>query len=549
MTIITPRWYQEDLIAKPYDYWRQGFRNVVNVAPTGAGKTFIKAFIAKEFVSRKQYVMVMAHRDILLSQISLSLAKLKLHHTLICSNKARKFITNLHITELGESFYNENAKICVASVKTLLNRNTTSWEALVGLWLMDEGHHVLANNSWGIAVSKFINAFGLGLTATPVRGDNKGLGRMADGVYDAMVLGPTYGDLIKSGDLCPYRLVRTPLSHIVHAEMKDVPNSSGDYQIKGTKEVLKRNYVYGDVVSTYKKFTMGRQGITFCRDIESSEEMAKAYRDQGVSAISLSSRDSEATRWEGIKKFEKGEYLQITNCDLFGEGFDVPICYAVSMASPTKSYGRYVQMWGRQSRNFPGKQWGWVFDHVGNVDEHLLPDNGLEWTLERRDKRKRVNNSSALRVTTCTNPECMSDYFLPASHCPWCGSPYEVKSINTILKKVDGELVEMSPEELEQLQRKKNKIMIDDDRYRKNVASYYDDVLVVNSMVKMHRNNRELQKQLEDKLRDWCYKMHDEGLTPTQARQQFLQIHDVDVVTAQTLDSKQTRELIDRIKL
>ena len=70
--IITPRWYQQPLIADTYTEWNNNNRNVCLVAPTGAGKTYIMGFVAKEFNNRKQYVVVFAHRDVLLSQISLS---------------------------------------------------------------------------------------------------------------------------------------------------------------------------------------------------------------------------------------------------------------------------------------------------------------------------------------------------------------------------------------------------------------------------------------------------------------------------------------------
>ena len=442
--------------------------------------------------------------------------------------------------------YDSTSNVCVASVPTFNRRDTKAWESKVGLWMEDECHHLLRENQWGRAVAGMTNAYGLGVTATPCRIDRKGLGRHADGVFDTLVVGPTLADLMESGDLSKYRVVSTPLSKVIHQEMNEVGLRGNDYDLKETKTKL-GNTITGDVVGTYKKFAMGLRGITFGVDIEHCERLAEAYNAAGVPAIALSSKTPEAERWKYLGMFERGEVLQLVNCDLFGEGFDVPACSCVSFVRPTKSYGLFVQQIGRPLRTHDDKPYAWIFDHVGNLEEHGLPDLGLPWTLDRGEKKsKRKNNTdSAIKLTTCTNPDCLSDYVLPNSHCPWCGAAYEV-AIRKPLKVVDGELVELTEEELSQLRYKHSNIMMDASKFESNISKGYNK----GAAIGMTRNHIERQKahlELQSAMFNWAEYAQNQGLTPTQAQVQFAKIYGCDVFTAQTLSRGDAENLIKRI--
>lgn len=554
MQIIKPRWYQEPLINDTYAAWNSGNQNVALVAPCGSGKTYTMGFIAREFQQRKKYVVVLAHRDVLLSQISLSMATLGIRHNLMCSKPASKFIRDLHVKELGDCFYDENASVLIASVGTFNKRNTTSWQNSVGLWLLDETHHLLAANQWGQSVAKMENAYGLGVTATFCRLDGKGLGRNSDGVFDVVVSGVETHDLIQSGELSRYRVVSTPLSQNIHSQMKHVRTNGGEYNKAERKKVLNdnRKQITGDVVGTYKKFAMGLRGITFCQDIETCESQAQSFINQGVSAIALSHKTPAKELWKAIDDFKSGKYLQLVNCQLFGEGFDVPACYCASLVSPTKSYGKYVQELMRSMRPYPGKEYAWIFDHVGNVAEHGLPDYGLDWEsfLFRAPKKPKSDNDtlSAIKLTTCINPDCLSDYELPASNCPWCGTAFAVVG-RAALKNVDGDLVEMTDEELKILRNKKRTVMLSPDKFRSGITKGYHDITAVNAVVRNHTARREEQITLRDKMTAWAETARAKGIYPEQAQAQFTQLFGCDIHTAQTLGKKDAAKLAEKIDL
>lgn len=553
MQKIIPRWYQTPLIEDTYKEWNNNKQNVGLVAPCGSGKTYMMGFIAREFNTRNKYVMQFAQRDVLLSQLSLSYATLGIRHNLMCNPKAKNFISNLHVEELGESFYEEDAPVCVASLRTYYNANTINIDNKIGLWLFDEAHHILRNNQAGKVVSRMENAYGLGATATFCRLDNKGLGRVGSGVFDTVVQGVTAYDLIQSGDLCKYRVVSTPLSKQFHLDIAEIKQGR-EYDPKETKKMLndKRRGVVGDVVGTYKKFAMGLRGITFCQDIEACISMAQAYRDAGVSAIALSSNNTNEEIWQGIRDFKSGKVLQMVNCMLFGEGFDVPLCYCVSFVNPTKSYGKYTQEFFRALRSAPGKKYSWIFDHVGNTDQdmHGLPDHGLIWEdylYDPAQRPKRKNNTEAARkMTTCTNEDCLSDYWLPASKCPWCDAPYEVTATKP-LKLVKGVLVELTEEELEILRGQRKVISMPVDKFQSLLQSRGVRGGAQHGMVENHEIRQATHKKLRELIDEFALMTYHKGLTILQAQSQFTHIYGHAIDSVYSMSTPDAEKLIQRL--
>jgi len=101
---------------------------------------------------------------------------------------------------------------------------------------------------WGRAVSLFPNAYGLGVTATPERLDGLGLGRHADGLMDAMILGPSMRDLIAEGSLCEYQIA-IPQSDFSIGD--DALTAGGDYSRTKMRDATKSSHLVGDVVAEY----------------------------------------------------------------------------------------------------------------------------------------------------------------------------------------------------------------------------------------------------------------------------------------------------------
>jgi len=430
---------QQRLKQGTYDAWNNGARNVVVVLPTGGGKSVILSDIVLDIDRSHEQQCIIAHRQELVAQMSMHIARRGVYHRIIGPKNVKDEIVSEHRREFGKSFINPNAECSVAGVDTLISREDelSEWGKSIRYWMQDEFHHCLRENKWGKAAQMFPNALGLGVTATPQRADGQGLGRHADGIADTMLVGPTMRELIDAGSLCEYELV-VPLSDFSIDET--AIGASGDFTPAKMKDASERSHIVGDVVQEYIKYAYGKRGITFATDVETAGKIAAQFNVFGIPAAAVSANTPSLVRAEYIRRFRAGKLWQLVNVDLFGEGFDLPAIEVVSMARPTASLAVYLQQFGRALRTLFGKQYGLVIDHVSNWKRHGLPDKPRLWTLDRREKRaKQKPDPEEIELTRCK--ACSRPYERVKSFCPHCGAipPLPEPGSRTV-QQVDGDL-------------------------------------------------------------------------------------------------------------
>lgn len=534
MTVHAPRDYQLDLENRVYAAWRAGHRNVLAVLPTGAGKTFVFSRIAAAWTGA---VTAIAHRSELVSQMSLALGREGVRHRIIGQAALQRTCTAIHMETFGRSFIDPNARVAAASVDTLINMDATPWFAQVGLWIQDEAHHVLTDNKWGAACKLFPNAYGLGVTATPLRADRKGLGRHADGLIDAMVVGPSMRELINRGVLCEYRVIAPPsdldLSHVNIT-------ASGDYSPERLRLARRHSTITGDVVEHYLRFAAGKRGITFDTDIQSATETAAAFRAAGVPAEVVTSKTNDSAREAIKRRFVAGEILQLVNVDLFGEGYDVPAVEVVSMARATQSYGLYVQQFGRPLRTAPGKDRAIIIDHVGNVHRHGLPDAPREWSLNRGERRSRDKQDGVTPLRTCVRPTCIQVYERVLPSCPYCGMtpPFADRGSP---ERVDGDLIELDPSVLAKLRGEIERIALAPSLRGVPPEAW-------GNYTRTHEARQVAQATLKREIATWAGWQQHLGRNDSEGYRRFFFSFGVDVATAQTLNAADATSLAQRIQ-
>lgn len=440
MTPIVLRPDQAALKQGVYDEWQAGARVVAAILPTGGGKSIVTTDIVLDGHQQGLTEVVMAHRNELVGQMSMHVARRGIKHSIIGSASTIAGIVQEHRAEFGRSYVNPDAKCTVGSVQTIVSRMDAlrQWAAQVDRFTGDEGHHFLRDNMWGKAASLFVNARGLLVTACPQRADGKGLGSHADGIVDAMVVGPNMRQLIELGALSDYEIIIPESDYNID---DSAITDGGDYSPKKMRDASKRSHIVGDVVQEYVKWALGKRAICFATDVETANDIANRFNEAGVSAASVSAKTDVGVRREMIKRFRDGRLMVLVNVDLFDEGFDVPACEVVIMARPTASLNKYLQMFGRGMRVFAGKQYGIVIDHVSNWKRHGFPDKAHYWTLDRRDKRaKRKPDPDDVPLTACR--ECSRPYERVLPACPYCGAepPLPAPGSRTPMS-VDGDLV------------------------------------------------------------------------------------------------------------
>lgn len=415
--------YQFKLKLDHYQTWNQGAQNNLAVLPTGGGKSIVVTDINQDQVREGKAGAIIAHRNELVSQMSLHVARRGIPHRLIGPDAMIRNIIADHRAEFGgKSFVQQNAITSVGGVDTILSRSEalTEWAEQQDYWVIDEAHHVLRENKWGRAAALFTNARGLGVTATPQRADGKGLGAHSDGVFHSMILGPSMRELIDMGFLTDYEIAAPEASFVM--EDSDL-GTTGDYTPDKMRTKARNSRIVGDVVENYIKFALGKRAICFATDVETAEKIAAQFNASGIPAAAVSAKTHSEVRAEAIRRFRDGRLTVLVNVDLFGEGFDVPACECVIMARPTASLAVYLQQFGRALRTMIGKAYGLVIDHVENWKLHSFPDIPRNWTLDAREKgRKKEKDPEEMPTVRCKNAECGKLYMKFMKACPHCGA-------------------------------------------------------------------------------------------------------------------------------
>jgi superfamily II DNA or RNA helicase len=534
--------YQQQLVDDINAAWAAGHKNVMVVAPTGAGKTVISSGVMRD---HRGVSWAIAHRQELVIQMSGALNRNGVAHRIVAPEAVIRQAVREHVEDTGRSYYNPQAPRLVAGVDTLLRRTKEYARLLTGagLWVIDEGHHVLRENKWGTAATLFPNARGLMVTATPDRADGKGLGWHADGLADVLVEGPTPRWLIEQGYLTDYRVLVPPSD----LDLSDVPLSAdGDYSKTRLKSAVRKSHIVGDVVQHYLRHARGKLGVTFATDVETATGIAARFNAAGVPAQVVSAKTPAAERAATIRRFRRRELLQLVNVDLFGEGFDLPAIEVVSMARPTQSLSLYMQQFGRALRILEGKTEALVIDHVGNVLRHGLPDRPRVWSLNGRDKRARSAPSDATPLTSCRNPTCIQVYQRVLPACPYCGLKPEPAGRSKPAS-VDGDLLELDAATLAQMRGEVARVDMTPAEYQAELAAKFVPAIGQMANVKRHRQRQEAQRELREAIAWWAGHQRAAGRSDPESYRRFYHAFGIDVLSAQALGTTEAAELTARI--
>lgn len=548
MTLPTLRPYQEKLVKDTYQQWDAGKQFVAMVSATGSGKSMtLTAIVAKER-DRGQYVLVLAHRQELITQLSDTMGRMEIRHQVIAANKVVRFAAKQSMENHGVNYVDPNARVMVASVQSMREAKIADLAKLGNKLtvVQDEFHHATKKSkTWGGVLTPLLDAGarGLGPTATPCRADGQGLSRETDGYADVIVEGPSMRWLIDNGYLSQYKIYCPPTD--LRLDNVETSKTTGDYKEKELKAEIGRSHIVGDIVSHYLKICPGKRGITFTVGVDTAEEVAEEYRKRGVPAIALSGRNADEERVQAIRDLKSGKILQIVNDSLIGEGVDIPAVEVVSFARPTQSYALYAQMFGRALRPFEGKSHAIIIDAVSNVMRHGLPDAPREWSLDRRERRTGKSEPSTVRVCTA----CAAVYERFRDACPDCGEPVPKPAQRSGPEFVDGDLYELDPDVLAQMRNEVVGAREDVNQYRDKMIGHGLPPHAVKRNVKLHENRLDALVKLDHTLAQWAGYRRAEGLSDSEIFRKFYLTYGVSWLEAQALKAVDADKLRERIGL
>lgn len=536
---VTLRPYQDELINKINDKWQNGHKCVLAQMPCRSGKTVTFTSINSDNTPSCSIV----HRQELVGQISTTYARVGVPHNIIAPQAVINYCIAEQIKTVGRQFYHPNAPATVAGVDTLIRRFSPGdrWCNTVTRWVLDEAHHGLQSNKWGKAVALFPQATGLGVTATPIRADRKSLHADQGGLFHALVQGIGQRELVELGNVCDYRVI-APEPSINEAELKI--GSTGDFTDSSARKAAHKSQIVGDVVRTYQQHTLDKAAIAYTVDVAQAKELAERFEAAGIRAASLDATTPDAIRQKTVDKFTRGEIQVLTNCDLFSEGLDLPGVDVVIMARPTMSFGMFVQQFSRCLTPAPGKEFGIIIDHVGNVlrmaARYGMPDTPRRWQLWREEGERQQREPDAIPHRVCES--CALTYEAITMTCPFCGHT-RVPQDRGVPEQVDGILTEMSPELLQQLRMAKAQVWTDEP-----TIPYGASDAIIGARHKHHMAKQLAHRMLAETMEMWGGVQLADGYSDTQMQARFLHRFGVDVMSAQGLPAADAIKLTEQIR-
>lgn len=397
--------YQQDSISALRDAFRRGKRAPLLVQPCGTGKTYVATEIIKNATEKGQWVIFLAPRRELIYQTSDNLIDHHQHeHGIIMAGVRREYST---------------VQICSFDTLWARAKATKDGEELklprADVVLVDESHLSIAPTRKKIIDHyRRRGAVVIGMTATPARGDGRGLGE----IYDELIVTRDARWYIEHGHLVPARYFAPD-----KPDLEKIGIRAGDYVIEELGDAMDQPKLVGNVVKQWHRLAAGKSTVVFCVNRAHSRHLAKAFAETGVSAEHLDGETPTAQREAILARVASGETTVLCNVFVATYGLDIPSLEVAVLARPTKNIALYIQTIGRVMRPSPGKVEALVIDHAGAVAENGLFDDPIEWSLDPKSKVKE-RREAALKEReepkdiTCS--ECQY-VFRAAMKCPRCG--------------------------------------------------------------------------------------------------------------------------------
>ena len=358
--------YQERAIEAVEGEWGAGVSRTLLVQATGTGKTVVMAGLADRAVSRGGRVLVLAHREELLTQ---------------ARDKFAGFCGLPTELEKAQSHASAEAPVVVASVQTLARESRLMeylpWE--FSHVFVDEAHHTLAQQ-YRTVLDRFSAAKVLGVTATPDRADKKGLGE----VYESIAYEYPLHQAIRDGYLCPIRAELLPLD----IDVSQVKVSHGDFQASELGSAL--DPYLPRIADEMARRCHGHRTLCFLPLVKTAYKMRDALVDAGLVAEVVHGESTD--RHELLEAFDAGQIDVLCNSMLLTEGYDSPGVDMIVNLRPTKSRALYTQIVGRGTRLAPGKERLTLLDFLWQSGSHDLcrPASLFAKTKDVADKAARA---------------------------------------------------------------------------------------------------------------------------------------------------------------
>ena len=332
---------------------------------TGLGKTVIFTHIA-----RRGRVLIISHRDELVRQ------PVKYYDVPVGIEKG--------------SEHSDGEEVVSATVQTLSRdkRLNAFKPGDFDIVITDEAHHAAAP-SYRRIIEHLKPRLHVGFTATPKRGDKRGLEKVFSDIVFARDL--KWG--IKNGYLADIDAQRVDVSW----DTRKIRTQNGDFALAELGEEVNKPHTNDQIAQAYREFAEGPT-LVFASSVEHAYQLAKRIPNSAVVDAKLPLDERRAI----IEAFAAGELDCLINFGIFTEGTDLPMIRTILLARPTKNETLYAQMVGRGLRLDPdrGKTCVKLIDCVGLTTDANLCTAPTLFGLNEKDFPKNARKVINGRLST-----------------------------------------------------------------------------------------------------------------------------------------------------
>ncbi|MFN3644406.1 MAG: DEAD/DEAH box helicase [Gemmobacter sp.] len=378
--------------------------NTLGVAPTGAGKTIMLSAVTGRMTGDGAKACVLAHRDELTSQNRAKFARVN---------------PGTETSVLDATTKSWKGQVTFAMAPTLSRAANLRAMPKLDLLVIDEAHHAVAE-SYRRIIDRVRDANPeariFGVTATPNRGDRKGLREVFDNVADQVRL----GELIASGHLVPPRTFVIDVG--VQEQLRAVRKTADDYDMGAVAAIMNRAPITEEVVRHWEEKAGNRQTVVFCSTVAHAMDVATAFNAAGNPAAVVLGDMGSAERKMVLEAYASGEIQVVVNVAVLTEGWDHPPTSCVVLLRPSSCKSTMIQMVGRGLRTVDPAE------HPGVVKtDCIVLDFGISslthGTLEQ-DVDLDGRDPTPCDAPTKTCPECEAEIPLASRQCPICGHEF-----------------------------------------------------------------------------------------------------------------------------
>ncbi len=340
------RSYQTQML----DGLRAALRNKQNpfgVSPCGSGKSHLTKLLAHSAHLKGKSIAVITVRRILVFDLSARFTDMGVPHSILMAD----------VPDTGQK-----TRIC--SLDTLISRGIT---LDVDCIVWDEAHLMLSAARKAV-VDRHKHIPQVFFSATPIRGDGLGMGRLAD----VMVHGPSTQFLIDLKFLVPSKVWAPDIP-----DVSDVDITGDDFNQDQVASVMMKPGIVGNIVKHWLHRANGLPTVAHAVNRAHSELIVKRFMDAGIEALAIDAYTPDDEREEAFHRLKL-------------------------IARP--------------------KEHAILLDFAGNSSRFGLSSDDRDWSLEDSDGASAKPRQSALAIRRCES--CWTVFKASTGTCPGCDFPF-----------------------------------------------------------------------------------------------------------------------------